>query len=109
MFISISSWLSPHFTFSFDALLGIIISWWRLFLSTGSLLMANATPSLLEYCPLVIIFILGTTASICAMSSSVVLASCISRIAILLSLMILAILGHFELWELSFFPLMFQD
>src|SRR5882724_10276255 len=94
MFISVSSWLSPHFTFSFDALLGIIISWWRLFSSNMSLLMAKATPIFLEYCPLVIIFILGTTASICAVSSSVVLASCIARIAILLSLISLVILGH---------------
>src|SRR5882724_6858662 len=109
MFISVSSWLSPHFTFSFDALLGILISWWRLFSSTRSLLMAKATPILLEYCPLMIICILGTTASICAVSSLVVLPSCISRIAILLSLMILAILGHFELWVLAFFPPMFQD
>src|SRR5882724_6999473 len=109
MFISVSSWLSPHLTFSLDALLGIIISCWRLFSSTRSLLMANATPILLEYCPLVIILILGTTVSICAVSSSVVLASCIARISILWSLMILAILGHFELWALSFFPLMFLD
>src|SRR5882724_10450864 len=109
MFIGVSSWLSPHFTYSFDALLGIIISWWRLFSFTRSLLMAKATPILLEYCLLVIIFILDTTASICVVSSSVVLAFCISRIVILLSLMILAILGHFELWALSFFPLMFQD
>src|SRR5882724_4165138 len=109
MFISVSSWLSPHLTLSFEALLGIIISFWRLFSSTRSLLMAKATPILLEYCPLVIILILGTTASICTVSSSVVLASCISRIAILWSLIILAILGHFELWALSFFPLMFQD
>src|SRR5882724_11797483 len=109
MFISVSSWLSPHLTFSFDTLLGIIISCWRLFSSTRSLLMAKATPILLEYCPLVIILILGTTSSICAVSSSVVLSSCFARIAILLSLIILAILGHFELWALSFFPLMFQD
>src|SRR5882724_13114971 len=105
----VSSWLSPHLTFSFEALLGIIISCWRLFSSTKSLLMAKATTILLEYCPLVIILILGTTASIWAVSSSVVLASCIARMAILLILMILAILGHFELWALSFFPLMFQD
>src|SRR5882724_1106712 len=39
MFISVSSWLLPHLNFSFDALLGIIISW-RLFSSTRSLLMA---------------------------------------------------------------------
>src|SRR5882724_6852024 len=71
--------------------------------------MAKATPILLEYCPLVIILILGTTASIWAVSSSVVLASCIAKIAILLVFMILAILGHFELWVLSFFPLIFQD
>src|SRR5882724_4829554 len=103
MFISVSSWLSPHLTFSFEALLGIIISCWRLFSSTKSLLIAKATPILLEYCPLVIILILGTTASICKVSSSVVLASCIARIAILWSLMILAILDHFELWALSFF------
>src|SRR5882724_2944638 len=100
MFISVSSWFLPHLTFSFDALLGIIISCWRLFSSTRSLLMAKATPILLEYCPLVIIFILGTTASIWAV---VVLASCTARIAILLILMILAILGHFELWVLSIF------
>src|SRR5882724_4623210 len=109
MIISVSSWLSPHLTFSFDALFGIIISCWRLFSSTRSLLMAKATPILLEYCPLVIILILGTTASICAVSSSVFLASCIARTVILLNLMILAILGHFELWALSFFPLVFHD
>src|SRR5882724_10746322 len=109
MFISVSSWLSPHLTFSFDTLLGIIISCWRLFSSTRSLFMAKATPILLEYCPLVIILILGTTASIWAVSASVVLASCIAKIAILLVLMILAILGHFELWVLLFFPLIFQD
>src|SRR5882724_10032782 len=109
MFISVSSWLSPHLTLSFEALLGIIISCWRLFSSTKSLLIAKATPILLEYCPLVIILILGTTASICKVSSSVVLASCIARIAILWSLINLAIFGHFELWALSFFPLMFQD
>src|SRR5882724_12289268 len=71
--------------------------------------MEKATPILLEYCPLVIILILGITASIWAMSSSMVLASFIARIAILLSLSILAILGHFELWVLSFFPPMFHD
>src|SRR5882724_8688570 len=107
MFISVSSWLSPHLTLSFEALLGIIISFWRLFSSTKSSLMAKAIPILLEFCPLVIILILGTTASICAVSSLLVLTSCIARIAILLSLMILAVLGHFELWALSFFPLMF--
>src|SRR5882724_12745502 len=109
MFINVSSWLSPHFILSFDALLGIIISCWRLFSSTRSLFMAKATPILLEYCPLVIILNLGTVASIWAVSLLVVLASCIAKIAILLVLMILAILGYFELWALSFFPLMFQD
>src|SRR5882724_4042576 len=96
----VSSWLSPHLTFSFEALLGIIISCWRLFSSNKSLLMAKATPILLDYCPLVIILILGTTASICAMSFSIVLAPYIARITLLLSLMILAIPGHFELWAL---------
>src|SRR5882724_1588385 len=71
--------------------------------------MVNTTPILLEYCLFVIIFILGTTPSICVVSSSVVLASCIARIAIFLCLMILAILGHVELWALSFSPLIFHD
>src|SRR5882724_13010420 len=71
--------------------------------------MVNTTPILLEYCPFMNIFIVGIIPSICVVSFSVVLASCIARIAILLILMILAILGHFELWVLSFFPLIFQD
>src|SRR5882724_10174526 len=105
MFISVSSWLSPHLNLSFEALLVSLF----LFSSIKSLLMAKATPILLEYCPLVIILILGTFASICSASSSVVLASWTARIAIRWSLIIRAIWGHFELWALSFFPLIFQD
>jgi len=61
------------FHFSFDALLGIIFHGGYFHLL--GLVDGKGTPILLEYCPLVIILLLGTTASICAVSSSVVLAS----------------------------------
>src|SRR5882724_10522468 len=102
-------WLFPHLTFSKEALLGIstLCSSWVSFIR--SLFIANTTPILLEYCPLAIILILGIMLSIWSTFSSVVLASWTARIAILFDLIILAILGHLELWELSFLPLMFQD
>jgi len=69
--------------------------------------MANTTPIywniVCDY------FILRTTPFIIVLSSSVVvLASCIARIAILWASWS-SYSGHFELWALLFFPLMFHD
>src|SRR5882724_7275295 len=109
MFSISKFWLFPHFTFSKEALLGINTLCSNWVSSIRSLFTTNTIPILLEYCPFAIILILGIMLSIWSTFSFVVLASWMAKIAILFDLIILAILGHLELWELSFLPLMFQD